>query len=143
MNLITVLGTAFVTVVPAVSSVAGQTQWWNSPAVQRDLKLTTEQVAAIDTIFRSDLPARRRIAAEQEQLEKKLDALLCAADADDATARALVHQVVDKQTERHVRRTRMLIRMYRVLTAGQRDAVRHKIFSAVEPPVRFPRSTCS
>lgn len=136
MNLVTVLGAVALTVASALSSFAGQSQWWNSPDVQRDLALTKQQVAKIDAIFRSDLPERRRIAGEQEKLQRRLEAMLCTDDADDATALLLVDQVVTKQAERHVRRTQMLVRMYRVLTATQREALRHKIFSAVVPPVR-------
>ena len=138
MNLVTILAAVGLTVASAASSFAGQSQWWNSPGVQRDLSLTKEQVAKINAIFRSDLPERRRIAGEQEQLERRLEAMLCTDDADDATALLLVDQVVTKQAERHVRRTQMLVRMYRVLTATQREALRHKIFSAVVPPVRHP-----
>jgi Spy/CpxP family protein refolding chaperone len=130
-----VLGAVCVTMVPAMS-FAGQSQWWNVPGVQRDLQLTNEQVAKIDAIFRSDLPERRRLAGEQEQLERRLEAMFCRGDVDDATALPLVDRVVAKQTERHVRRTQMLVRIYRVLTTRQRDALRRKIFSAAVPPVR-------
>ena len=136
MNLVAVLGAACVVLAATVPGWAGQSQWWNSPAVQRDLALTQEQVTKIDAVFRLDLPERRRIAGEQEQLERRLDAMLCAGDADDATARSLVDQVVAKQAERHVRRTHMLVRMYRLLTVRQREALRHKFFSTVAPPVR-------
>ena len=133
-----VLAAVGLTVASAVSSFAGQSQWWNSPGVQRDLALTNEQVAKIDALFRSDLSERRRIAGEQEKLERRLEAMMCTGDADDATALLLVDQGVAKQAERHVRRTQMLVRMYRVLTARQREALRHTIFSAVVPPVRHP-----
>lgn len=138
MNLVMVLGAVALTVASALSSFAGQAQWWNSPDVQRDLALTKQQVAKIDAIFRSDLPERRRIAGEQEQLERRLEAMLCADDADDMTALLLVDQVVAKQAERHARRTQMLVRMYRALTPRQREALRHKIFSTVVLPVRHP-----
>lgn len=136
MKTVTVLVTACLTVAAAVSSFAGQSQWWNSPAVQRDLALTPAQVTKIDAVFRLDLPERRRIAGEQEQLERRLDAMLCTGDADDATALSLVEQVVAKQAERHVRRTQMLVRMYRLLTIRQREALRHEFFSADAPPAR-------
>ena len=135
MNRVVVLAVVGLTVTSA--SFAGQSQWWHASGVQRDLALTKEQVEKINAIFRSDLPERRRIAGEQERLEKRLDAMLCTDDADDATALLLVDQVVAKQAERHVRRTQMLVRMYRVLTVKQREALRHKLFSAV-PPVRHP-----
>ena len=131
-----VLGAACVAVAAALPGFAGQAQWWNSPTVQRDLALTKEQITKIDAVFRFDLPERRRIAGEQEQLETRLAATLCDGDADDATALSLVDQVVAKQAERHVRRTQMLVRMYRLLTVRQREALRHKFFSAVVPPVR-------
>jgi Spy/CpxP family protein refolding chaperone len=136
MNLVAVLGAACLAVAAAVPVFAGQSQWWNSPAVQRDLALTEEQVTKIDAIFRLNLPERRRIAGEQEQLERRLEAMLCAGDADDATALSLVDQVVAKQAERHVRRTQMLVRMYRLLTVRQREALRHTFFAAVVPTVR-------
>lgn len=138
MNHVMVLGAVALTVASALSSFAGLSQWWNSPDVQRDLALTKQQVAKIDAIFRSDLPERRRIAGEQEQLERRLGALLCADDADHTTALLLVDQVVAKQAERHVRRTQMLVRMYRVLTPRQREALRHKIFSTDVLAVRHP-----
>jgi Spy/CpxP family protein refolding chaperone len=136
MKLVVVLGAACVAVAAALPGFAGQSQWWNSPAVQRDLALTKEQVTKIEAVFRLDLPERRRIAGEQEQLEGRLDAMLCAGDADDTTALSLVDQLVAKQAERHVRRTQMLVRMYRLLTVRQREALRHKFFSAVVTPVR-------
>src|SRR5688572_4516100 len=116
MNHVMVLGAVALTAASALSSFAGQSQWWNSPDVQRDLALTKQQVAKIDAIFRSDLPERRRIAGEQEQLERRLGALLCADDADHMTALSPVDQVLPYQPDRNARRTQMSGRVHSMMT---------------------------
>jgi Spy/CpxP family protein refolding chaperone len=106
-------------------SVAESPQWWRAPTVQQELRLTKGQVAKIEQIFRSDLSERRHLAREQEALEARLAAVLLEGVAEEQVVSQLAEQVAQAQARRNVCRTRMLLRMYRVLTAEQQARVMH------------------
>ena len=101
-------------------SFAETRQWWKSATVQQALELTNEQISKIDRIFRSDSSQRRRLAREQEGLERRLAVVLRDDASDTDTVSKLIERVVQAQARRNVSRTLMLVRMYRVLSPAQR-----------------------
>jgi Spy/CpxP family protein refolding chaperone len=92
--------------------------------VQRELKLTQEQVAALEQIFQSNIAERTRMAKEEHELETRLEAVLRDGVEDDRVAYALVDTLTRVHARRNVNRTMMLVRMYRVLRVEQRHALR-------------------
>lgn len=93
--------------------------WWQSPQFQKDLGMTSDQVAKVDAIFQATLSELRAKRDELEKLETKLSHLI-EADADEA---AVVRWVDKTETARgalNKLRTMMLMRMRQVLTPEQR-----------------------
>ena len=99
-------------------------KWWKSAKVQRELDLTGDQIATLDEIFQSNLPQRRRMAEEEQRLAVRLEAVFQAGVEETRTVHPLVDQVARIHAARNVSRTQMLVRMYRVLTAEQRQRMK-------------------
>ena len=109
-----------VLLVPCAPASAQGFKWWQSPAVQRDIRLTSQQVTAIDAVFQATLDERRAVRARLDCLETSLRQLLDDPDPDDAAATALIDRLEQTRARRNVLRTMMLYRMRRVLTPVQR-----------------------
>jgi Spy/CpxP family protein refolding chaperone len=95
-------------------------KWWLARDIERQLRLTSEQVEKIDAIFESTLAARRAQRQELDDLDRRLDALLDRATADDQDAAALITRVEAARARRNTARILMLYRMRQILTPEQR-----------------------
>jgi len=95
--------------------------------MQRQLRLTTEQIAAIDRIFHANVSERRRLARHQEALEAQLAAALLEGNSDESAISSLAERVVRARARRNVSRTLLLLRMYRVLTVEQRRRLKRTL----------------
>jgi Spy/CpxP family protein refolding chaperone len=114
---------AFVTGCLCAISVQAQSahyKWWLAHDIATQLHLTREQVTKIDDLFESTLPARRAQRQELNALDRRLDALLDSAAADDPDAAALIARVEAARARRNIARTVMLYRMRQILTPEQR-----------------------
>ena len=96
-------------------------EWWRVASIQRELRLTPEQVASLEAIFRAT--HRRRLALNERLSRVEADLQKAIARGDETAAAALIAPVEAARSERNTARTMMLMRMYRVLTLQQRRAL--------------------
>ena len=82
--------------------------WWRDPQFQKELSLTTDQSARIDTVFQATMPSLRQKKEELDGKEAELSRLI-AANAEE--------QVVIKLNKA---RTLLLLHIRQVLTPEQR-----------------------
>ena len=94
--------------------------WWRDADVQRRLSLTSSQVTEIDRRFRETLEERRKNRIDADKADAELTDALARGDLSDVDADALSARVAQLQAARNIARTRVLLKMYRVLTPGQR-----------------------
>jgi len=100
---------------PAVA----QGKWWQSERFQRELQLTSDQISKIEEVFQSAIPELRRQKKELDRLENQLSRLIDTS-ADEEAVMQEAGRVEAVRSELSKARTRMLLRMRRVLTAEQR-----------------------
>ena len=93
--------------------------WWKDAQFQKDLTLTTEQSARIDSVFQSTITLLRQKKAELDQQEAELSRLI-AANADEPVVTKQVDKVEGIRGGLNKTRTLMLLRMRQVLTPEQR-----------------------
>jgi Spy/CpxP family protein refolding chaperone len=114
--------------------------WWRDPSIQRELGLTSAQAAKIDAIFQRDLPARIALHDTIDRLDAELRGLI--SEERDQSARQIVDQLEALRRKQAIRRTLMLLDMYRVLTPTQRGRVQtqgQKAKEAKRPGPARPR----
>lgn len=114
--------------------------WWRVASVQKELRLTASQVEALDEIFEHKLAERVALHHEIEAMERLLERTLERGDADEKSVAALSEQLETLRAKQNIRRTLMLLAMYRTLTPEQREAftdIRRAMKSA-PPPDREP-----
>ena len=108
--------------VPALAGLAwGQSSfaWWKSEQFQRDLGLSAEQSARIDSIFQTTLPRLRQSKEELDRLEAELSRLI-EADADEGQASRQLDKIEIARGQLHKMRTLMLMHMRQLLSSDQR-----------------------
>jgi Spy/CpxP family protein refolding chaperone len=93
--------------------------WWRDAQFQKDLSLTTEQSAKIDTVFQSTVNLLRQKKVELDQQEAELSRLI-AANADEGVVVRQVDKVEGIRANLNKMRTLMLLRMRQVLSPDQR-----------------------
>ena len=120
------LALAFACAAGSASAQSGPYRWWLSRDIQRELRLTPQQVNRIDEIFQSNLAERRSLRRKLDELEKQLSALVDSATADDGDAGALIQRVEAARARRNVARMTMLYRIRQVLTPEQRKRLDHR-----------------
>ena len=84
--------------------VAAPSRWWRSPTVQHDLRLTSEQVRQLDSIFERDLPARIALHRQIVHLDRELLRVI-GLEADAAEVIRRIEEVEQLRAQRNVRRT--------------------------------------
>jgi Spy/CpxP family protein refolding chaperone len=94
--------------------------WWRTEAIVKDLGLTTDQTARLNTIFESTMPELRQDREELERLEAKLSRMIQDDRLDEATLARQIDRVETARANGNKTRSMMLMRMYRVLTPQQR-----------------------
>ena len=111
--------------VSLAQAVAGPAQgqssfaWWKSEQFQKDLSLTAEQSARIDSIFQTTLPRLRQTKDELDRLEAELSRLI-EANADEGQAARQLDRIEAARGNLHKMRTLMLMRMRQLLSPDQR-----------------------
>jgi Spy/CpxP family protein refolding chaperone len=119
------LRAAFVAIVLSLAFAAsGRAQsfgfpWWRDAQFQKDLSLSTEQSARIDSVFQSSVTLLRQKKAELDQLEAELSRLI-AANAEEALVVRQVDKVESIRATLNKSRTLMLLHMRQVLSPDQR-----------------------
>jgi Spy/CpxP family protein refolding chaperone len=104
-------------------SAAKPFKWWQSADVQRELRLTRKQVAALDSVFDGSLPERRALRAAFDKCEFEFEQLLKERDPDERLAVEVTDRLEQARARRNVRRTMLLLQMRRILTPAQRIAL--------------------
>ncbi len=93
--------------------------WWRDAQFQRDLSLTADQSAKIDSVFQQTIPILRQKKTELDALEEELSRMI-AANADEASVTRQVDKVEAIRSNMNKMRTLMLLRMRQVLSPEQR-----------------------
>ena len=93
--------------------------WWRDPQFQRDLSLTADQSARIDSVFQQTIPVLRQKKADLDAQEEELSRMI-AANADEAAVTRQVDKVEAIRANLNKMRTLMLLRMRQVLSPDQR-----------------------
>lgn len=93
--------------------------WWRDPQFQRDLTLTADQSARIDSVFQQTIPVLRQKKADLDAQEEELSKMI-AANADEAAVTRQVDKVEAIRSNMNKMRTLMLLRMRQVLSPEQR-----------------------
>jgi hypothetical protein len=109
------------------SAAAQGWEWWNDVKVQRDLRLSEDQVRSLDMLFREDLARRRAVRVALDVAQKEFDEAIRV--GDEPTAVALIPRVTTLTTEQNKARAVLLLRMSWVLTRTQQnrlDALRRQ-----------------
>ena len=99
--------------------VYAQGKWWHSERFQQKLQLTQDQVSRIEEVFQSAIPQLREQKKALDRLQTQLSRLIDTSADEDAVMRE-ADRVEAARAELSKARTRMLLRMRRVLTAEQR-----------------------
>jgi Spy/CpxP family protein refolding chaperone len=93
--------------------------WWRDAQFQKDLTLTADQSARIDSVFQSTISLLRQKKEELDQQEAELSRLI-AGNADEAVVVRQVDRVEGIRANLNKNRTLMLLRMRQVLSPEQR-----------------------
>jgi Spy/CpxP family protein refolding chaperone len=93
--------------------------WWRDAQFQRDLSLSAEQSARIDSVFQSTISLLRQKKEELDQQEAELSRLI-ASNADEAVVVRQVDRVEGLRANLNKNRTLMLLHMRQVLSPDQR-----------------------
>jgi Spy/CpxP family protein refolding chaperone len=99
-----------------------QDRWWTAD-VQRELRLTSTQVKTLNGLFERDLPERLAAHRTLKEMDRLLERTLERGNAADEHVARLSAQVESLRAQQNVRRTLMLLAMYRTLTRDQRAAL--------------------
>jgi len=129
-----VLGMAFPTPVDGADQT--RSRWWLNPVVQQELGLTKTQVQALQRTFERGLPERVALRRDLDRLDAQLQRLIERGE-DDGLVERFSARVEEVRARRNVRRTLILLEMYRILTPAQRLA-----FSRMRAP-EIRRQPCS
>ena len=101
------------------SASAQAFKWWQSEKFQHALQLTPEQTSRIEETFQASLPEFRQQKQLLDQLEEDLSRLIDAS-ADEGAVMQQADRVEQVRSDLSKARTRMLVRIRRVLTPDQR-----------------------
>jgi Spy/CpxP family protein refolding chaperone len=93
--------------------------WWKDGQFQKDLSLSPEQSARIESVFQSTITLLRQKKVELDQQEAELSRLI-AGNADEGVVTRQVDKVEGIRANLNKMRTLMLLRMRQVLTPDQR-----------------------
>ena len=93
--------------------------WWKDAQFQRDLGLTSDQVAKIDAIFQSTISLLRQKKEDLDRQEDELSRMI-AAGTDESLVTRQVDKVESTRASMNKMRTLMLLHERQVLTPDQR-----------------------
>ena len=100
-----------------------RSRWWLTPVVQQELGLTKAQVQALQRTFERGLPERAALRRDLDRLDAQLQRLIQRGVEDDGLVERFIVRVEELRARRNVRRTLILLEMYRILTPAQRLAL--------------------
>ena len=111
--------------------------WWKDAQFQRDLALSADQVAKIDSIFDGAIGQLRLKKQELDQQEDELSRMI-AANADEAVVTRQVEKVETIRAFMNKTRTLMLLHERQVLSPDQRVKLNklHEQFVKDHKPTR-------
>ncbi len=120
----------------AAPASAQSFKWWQSDKFQRDLGLSTDQIARLDGIFQASMPALRTNKEALDRLERELSRLVADGSIDETLVVAQVDRVEAVRSELSRTRVLMLVRMRRILTPDQRVKLTalHESWEREHPP---------
>lgn len=95
--------------------------WWKSEQLQKEIGLTTEQCARIETIVQGTLPTLREGKSDLDKQEAELSHLI-EINADEAQVIRQIDRVEAVRSYLNKTRTLMLLRERQVMTPEQRTA---------------------
>lgn len=98
-------------------------RWWHSDEVRAELGLTDEQSASLDDIYQKTLPKQRESMRRLNDEEKTLSALIADMDVQEIDVTRQIDRVEAARSELSKSRILMVFRMYRVLSAAQRETL--------------------
>jgi Spy/CpxP family protein refolding chaperone len=94
--------------------------WWRSEEIQRELKLTADQISRIDKIFESTRPELRQEMDELNRYDAKLQKLIETSTDEGLLARQ-IDRVETARANLNKTRSLMITRMRLVLSPEQRQ----------------------
>jgi Spy/CpxP family protein refolding chaperone len=103
----------------APSAAAQGFKWWQSEKFKKELQLTADQIARIEEEFQSTVPELRQKKQALDGLERALAQLIDTA-ADETAVMQQADRVEESRSDLSKTRTRMLVRIRRVLNTEQR-----------------------
>ena len=121
----------------ATQAPVRNSRWWLDASMQRELALTSAQVAALQAEYSRTLDRRRRLRRALDEASAELARALERGDLSDDAAAALISRVEDIRRQRNVARARLLVAMYFLLTPPQRTRlriIRERTSVAASPP---------
>jgi Spy/CpxP family protein refolding chaperone len=113
-----ILVAVLVTLTPTTGAAQGF-KWWQTERFQKELQLTTDQIARIEEEFQSTVPELRQKKQTLDGLERTLSRLIDTA-ADESAVMQQAERVEEVRSDLSKTRTRMLVRIRRVLNPDQR-----------------------
>jgi len=106
---------------PMAGMVEGK--FWAFPRMRERLGLSEEQVDQLDAIFLRSRRALIDLKAEVEKRQLDLEAILDDDDASEAAAETVIDRLEEARAALGKARLRMMLKMRRVLTPDQRQAL--------------------
>jgi Spy/CpxP family protein refolding chaperone len=113
-------------------------KWWNSDQYRHELGLTSEQSKRLEEIFQNALPGLRAAKKALDDAEAEFGSLV--QRGDDSAVMAQVDRVEAARGELFKARTKMLLKMRRMLTTdqwvklGALERARHAADAAKDQP---------
>ena len=97
--------------------------WWIDPKLRTDLGITDQQSALVEQIWQKSLPSLREAREKLAKMDDTLSKMI-ADGVDEAKVIAQIELVENTRADANKRRTLMIYRMNKVLTADQRAKVK-------------------
>jgi len=98
-------------------------RWWHSEEVRTELDLTDEQSTSLDRIYQQTLPKQRESMRRLNSEEMTLSQLIGDMDVQEIDVTRQIDRVEAARSELSKTRILMVFRMYRVLSAAQRETL--------------------
>jgi Spy/CpxP family protein refolding chaperone len=113
------LALSLLTLMWASPADAQRFKWWTDERFRKELALTPDQSARIETVFQAANPALRAQQRALSKLEDELDTLIQEARVDESEVEHFVTRVEAARADLAKTRTMMIFRIRRILTADQ------------------------
>ena len=98
--------------------------WWIDPQYRSDLGITDQQSVSIDQVWQKSVPKLREAREKLEKLEAGLSQMIRENTAEEAVVKAEIEKVESSRADYNMKRSFMIYRMNKVLTAEQRAKVK-------------------